>query len=78
MSRAANCYDNAFMKSYIGTVKNELEIVEYETRFAARKEISEYITYYNTERIHSAIDVMTPMEFEAKQSERRHRPRQPR
>ena len=77
MSRAANCYDNAFMESCIGTVKTELEIVEYENRFAARKEILEYITYYNTERIHSAIDYMTPVEFETKQRKRRRRPRHP-
>ena len=77
MSRAANCYDNAFMESCIGTMKSELEIVEYETSFAARKEVLEYITYYNTERIHSAIDYMTPVEFEAKHRKRRRRPGQP-
>lgn len=66
MSRAGNCYDNAFMESCIGTVKSELEMVEYEDRFTARQEIPEYIDYYNTARIHSAIDYMTPVDFEAK------------
>ena len=77
MSRSGNCYDNASMESCIGTVKTELEMVEYANRFAARKEISEYITYYNTERIHSAIDYMTPVDFEAKHREKQRRRRRP-
>jgi transposase InsO family protein len=77
MSRAANCYDNAFMESYIGTVKSELEMVEYEDRLTARKEISEYIAYYNNARIHSAIDYMTPVDFEIRQTKKggRRRPK---
>lgn len=77
MSRAGNVYDNAFMESCIGTVKTELEMVEYANRFAARKEIPDYITYYNTERMHSAIDYMTPVDFEAKQREKQRRRRRP-
>ena len=73
MSRTANCYDNAFMESCIGTIKSELEMSEYASRQAARKEIPEYIAYYNNERIHSAIDYMTPNSFERNHSgEARH------
>jgi transposase InsO family protein len=32
MSRAANCYDNAFMESCFGTIKTELEFAEYGRR----------------------------------------------
>ncbi|MEO2033208.1 MAG: DDE-type integrase/transposase/recombinase [Planctomycetaceae bacterium] len=28
MSRAGNCYDNAFMESCFGTIKNELEMTD--------------------------------------------------
>lgn len=77
MSRAANCYDNAFMESCIGTVKTELEMVEYENRSAARQEVPDYITYYNTARIHSAIDYMTPVAFEAKHNKRQELRRRP-
>lgn len=66
MSRTANCYDNAFMESCIGTVKSELEMTEYASRQAARKEIPDYIAYFNNDRIHSAIDYMTPADFERK------------
>ncbi len=64
MSRADNCYDNAFMESCFGTIKRELEMERYESAVIARKEISEYIRYYNTRRRHSALGYLTPEEFE--------------
>jgi len=64
MSRADNCYDNAFMESCFGTVKRELEMERYENEPIARKEIFGYIRYYNTRRRHSALGYMTPEEFE--------------
>jgi len=39
MSRAANCYDNAFMESCFGTIKTELEMTEYEHSRQARSDI---------------------------------------
>ena len=60
MSRAANCYDNAFMESCFGTIKTELEMTEYENHRAALHEIGEYIHYYLTERKHSALGYLTP------------------
>jgi putative transposase len=64
MSRAANCYDNAFMESCFGTIKTELEMTEYENHRAAQREISEYIHYYLTERKHSSLGYLTPQQFE--------------
>ena len=64
MSRADNCYDNAFMESCFGTIKTELEMECYENEAAARTEIGGYIRYYNTRRRHSALDYRTPEEFE--------------
>ena len=65
MSRADNCYDNAFMESCFGTLKTELEMKPYENDGLARKEVTAYIRYYNTRRRHSALDYRTPEEFEA-------------
>ncbi len=65
MSRVANCYDNAFMESCFGTIKTELEMTEYENHRAALLEIAEYIDYYQTERKHSALDYLTPQQFES-------------
>jgi putative transposase len=64
MSRADNCYDNAFMESCFGTIKTELEMTEYENQQVARREIGEYIDYYRIERKHSALGYLTPLQFE--------------
>ena len=42
----------------------------FETRAQARKAIFEYIvTYYNTKRLHSALNDKSPLTFEAYQRE---------
>jgi putative transposase len=64
MSRADNCYDNAFMESCFGTFKRELEMTEYDNHWAARQEIAEYIDYYRIDRKHSALGYLTPTKFE--------------
>lgn len=68
MSRAGNCYDNAFMESCFGTIKTELEMTEYDNHRAAHREISEYLHYYLTERKHSALGYLTPKQFERLQN----------
>ena len=64
MSRAENCYDNAFMESCFGTLKTELEMEPYPNAHVARKEIPDYIRYYNTRRRHSALGYLTPEAYE--------------
>jgi putative transposase len=64
MSRAANCYDNAFMESCFGTIKTELEMTEYENQRAAQHAIGDYIHYYLTQRKHSTLGYLTPKQFE--------------
>jgi len=64
MSRAGDCYDNAFMESCFGTIKTELEMTEYENTQTASKEIQAFIAYYNTQRKHSSIGYLTPSQFE--------------
>lgn len=64
MSRKANCYDNAFMESCFGTIKRELEMTAYVDEPSARREIQNYIRYYNLERRHSSINYLTPEQFE--------------
>jgi putative transposase len=66
MSGKGNCYDNAVMESFFKTLKIEEVYWElYLTRDAARKSIFEYIeTYYNTKRMHSTLNYMSPQEFE--------------
>lgn len=64
MSRAGDCYDNAFMESCFGTIKTELEMTSYATLQHARREIEEYINYYNAIRRHSSLDYKSPTNFE--------------
>jgi hypothetical protein len=65
MSRAANCYDNAFMESCFGTIKTELEMTEYQHSPQARGEVASYLAYYNAERRHSSLDYLSPAVFKA-------------
>lgn len=64
MSRAANCYDNAFMESCFGTIKTELEMTEYPDSRQARNDIASYLAYYNHQRRHSSLDYLPPAAFE--------------
>jgi putative transposase len=64
MSRAGNCYDNAFLESCFGTIKTELEMTEYEDMPSALRDIASYLAYYNLERRHSSLDYLSPHDFE--------------
>ena len=68
MSRAGNCYDNAFMESCFGTIKTELEMTEYDNTAQARLEIASYLAYDNLERRHSSLTYLSPNQFEAQHS----------
>lgn len=65
MSGKGNCYDNAPMESFWGTLKNELvHRRRYETRAQAIQEIDEYITvFYNRQRRHSRLGNLSPAAF---------------
>ena len=65
MSRRGNCYDNAPMVSFWGTLKNELvHHRRYQTREQARRGITEYIEiFYNRQRRHSRLGNLSPAAF---------------
>jgi transposase InsO family protein len=67
MSRTGNCYDNAVMESFFGTLKTELVHHEtYHSRAAAHQALFEYIeVFYNRKRRHSALGYRSPTEYEA-------------
>ena len=67
MSRAGDCYDNAFMESCFGTIKTELEMTEYETVPEGERELGSYFSYYNRDRKHSSLGYQTPAQFESTQ-----------
>ncbi|UXS30425.1 IS3 family transposase [Staphylococcus delphini] len=68
MSRKGNCYDNACIESFHSIIKKELiHHQNYKTRNEAMFSIVEYIlTFYNSKRVHSTLNYMSPIEFEKK------------
>jgi putative transposase len=66
MSRRGNCYDNAPMESFWGSLKNELvHHCRYATRADAEASIREYIEiFYNRQRRHSRLGYLSPAVFE--------------
>ena len=66
MSRKATCYDNATMESFWSTLKLELVYRQnFVSHLEARSAIFDYIeTFYNRQRAHSALDYLSPVDFE--------------
>ena len=65
MSRKGNCYDNAPMESFWGTLKSELvHHRHYITREEAIKDITEYIeVFYNRERRQERLGYLSPAAY---------------
>lgn len=66
MCRKGNCYDNAPMESFWGTLKIELiHHRKYSTREEARREITEYIEIFNNrQRTQARLGFLSPAAFE--------------
>ncbi len=66
MSRKGNCWDNAVMESFFGSLKTELEAeLPLGSRAQARAVVFEWINvFYNRERLHSKLGFRSPAEFE--------------
>ncbi len=66
MGAKGNCYDNAPMESFWGTLKNELiHHRSYKTRQEAIREISEYIEiFYNRQRRQAKLGYLSPVMYE--------------
>ncbi|SDF33741.1 Transposase InsO and inactivated derivatives [Pseudomonas extremaustralis] len=64
MSRKGNCYDNAAMESFFGTLKSEFF---YLNKFNSLDEleagIEDYIHYYNHSRIRLKLSGLSPVEY---------------
>lgn len=67
MSRPGNCYDNAVVESFFGTIKSELvHRMRYRTRSQACSSIFEWIEcWYNRKRRHGSLGYLSPEAFEA-------------
>lgn len=67
MSRKGNCWDNAVAESFFKTIKNEwLYRFKYTSHSQLYSSVADYINWYNTERIHSSLGYLSPLEMEMK------------
>jgi putative transposase len=68
MSRCGNCYDNAVVESFFGTLKREfVHQQRWETAAQARSALFEWIeVFYNRQRRHSSLGYLSPETFEAR------------
>ncbi|NJL16238.1 MAG: transposase [Nitrospira sp.] len=70
MSRTGNCWDNACVESFFGTLKRELVYHRQSaTRNEATQDIFEYVeVFYNRKRRHSTLGYQSPFEYEARRA----------
>jgi transposase InsO family protein len=66
LNRPGHCTDNAFMESFFHSLKAELiRGTIYRKAAELRRALSTYINqFYNTVRLHSGLDYLTPIEYE--------------
>jgi len=67
MSRKGDCWDNAPVESFFGSLKQEMVFHQiYRARFQARQSIFDYIErFYNRRRLHSTLGYQSPADYEA-------------
>ncbi|WP_224752832.1 IS3 family transposase [Metabacillus arenae] len=63
MSRRGNCWDNAPQESFFGHFKDEAFIKACTTLDELKKEIKQYMTYYNHYRYQWNLKKMTPVQY---------------
>ncbi|BBE21910.1 integrase [Arthrobacter sp. MN05-02] len=66
MSRKGNCYDNAVIENFFGHLKEELfHRVRFISTDALTEALHEYIHWYNTERISTKLEGLSPVQYRA-------------
>jgi putative transposase len=67
MSRVGKCIDNGPMEAFWGTLKCEKYYLhKYQTFEALKKDIDDYIYFYNYERLQAKLNSLSPMEVRTK------------
>lgn len=67
MSRVGRCIDNGPMESFWGTLKCEKYYLRrYETFDELKRDIEDYILFYNNERLQAKLNGLSPLEFRSK------------
>ena len=65
MSRKGNCWDNAPTERFFGSLKRErVSWRAYHDLREVQRDVSSYMLYYNTRRLHSTLNYRTPVAYE--------------
>lgn len=66
MSRKGDCWDNAVVERFFGSLKREhMDHYRYATRAEAKRDVIDYIEmFYNSRRKHSYLGYVSPAEYE--------------
>ena len=66
MSRKGNCLDNSIMENFFGLMKSELLYAkDYKSMEEFKRDLAEYIQWYNNKRIKSKLNGMSPAQYRA-------------
>ena len=66
MSRKGNCLDNAIIENFFGILKSEMFYTQkFKSVEQLKQEIIKYIIYYNSQRIKSNLNKMSPIKYRA-------------
>jgi transposase InsO family protein len=73
MSRKGDCWDNSVAESFFASLKKErVHWRSYQTRYDAQQDVLDYITmFYNSRRLHSYLDYVSPNDYESAVAELR-------
>ena len=71
MSRKGDCWDNAVVESFFGSLKQErVHWRHYQTRYEAQQDVLNYISmFYNSYRMHSYLGYRSPDQYENEMNE---------
>jgi len=61
-SRTGSCLDGAAAESFFATIKTEIGFEAWPDRASARRDIENWIKFYNERRLHSALGYQPPAE----------------
>ena len=69
MSGKGNCYDNAPIENFFGVMKQEMYYGKmYRSYKELEKAMTNYIRYYNEERIKEKLHWLSPAEYRKEQA----------
>lgn len=65
MGDVGACWDNAVVERFFGSLKHDWILkISHPTRDHMKQDVAKYMKYYNLDRLHSANEDLSPIDFE--------------